>query len=97
MIIWMLLAMSTLSAFASIALTSANREATEAMRASMRQHGVAGIPVGCLLAIMSFAALGLWTWYAVDVQNWRFAAIVWVPVVARWLGALTTKRRRYTS
>jgi hypothetical protein len=32
--------------------------------------------------------VGLWTWYAFDVHDWRFAAIVWVPLLTRVLAAL---------
>jgi hypothetical protein len=35
--------------------------------------------------------IAAWTWYAVDVGDWRFAAIVWIPAIFTWIGRLANR------
>lgn len=92
MILWLLLGMSVVMTLASVALTAANAEATTASKAAFRKYGVAGAPLGCVITVVALANACLWTWYAFDVNDWRFAAIFWLPMTSRWIVAATKKR-----
>lgn len=96
MIVWLLLGMSLVMTLASVALTAANAEATAASRAAFRRYGVAGAPLGCVIAVVALVNACLWTWYAFDVHDWRFAAIAWLPMTSRWIVSATKKRADVT-
>lgn len=43
-------------------------------------------PLGCLAPASGLLGVGLWTGYAIDVGEWRFAAIAWMPLVCGFAG-----------
>ncbi len=68
-------------------------EATDAVRVIVKRNRFAGMPLGCLLSIFGLTLVGLWTWYAISVSEWRFAAIVWIPFISNLIGRLAVRRR----
>lgn len=44
------------------------------------------LAAGCVIVALAFATGALWTVYAVQVNDWRFAAVYWVPFAMGWLG-----------
>ncbi|HEX6970254.1 MAG TPA: hypothetical protein VF174_15775 [Micromonosporaceae bacterium] len=91
MIVWILLGLSLLTGALTMALTQVNPEYRRAHRAALKQVGVAGVPAGCVLAVAALLMVATWTWYAIDVGDWRFAAIAWVPALFTWIGRLATR------
>lgn len=86
MIVWLLLICSALFGFGGYALSQRNREAVEASKQIMRTRGTKAAPIGCLVAVVGYGTPVLWTIYAIQVHDWRFAAITWLPVAFRALG-----------
>jgi hypothetical protein len=82
MILWFMLGVSTLMAFTALALVSANAAARKDIEAAWRRHGVKGTPIGCTAVLASWALVALWVVYAVQVGEWRIAAIAVLPGVA---------------
>lgn len=94
MIIWMLLIVATLIGAYSAALTAANREAAQAAREATQRYGVAGVHAGCVIALLTLIAIALWTWYAIDVRDWRFAAIAWIPFLLNLVSRTVSDPKR---
>jgi hypothetical protein len=90
-ILWTLVALSTLSGALSLALTQVNPQYRKAHQAAIKHVSVTGIPAGCVLAVAAVLMIAAWTWYAVDVGDWRFAAIVWIPAIFTWIGRLANR------
>lgn len=85
MTVWLLLACSGLTSLGVFALYQANEAARADVKAALRRHGVVGSPMAVVVALCGWVALALWTVYAAQVGDWRFAAIPWAPLVARFL------------
>lgn len=92
MILTLILIAVALASMASLLLAVTNHEAAQAAQAVYKRNGIVGVPMGCVAGISAVLLLGLWTWYAVSVSDWRFAAITWIPFTARYLGQLATKK-----
>ncbi len=91
MIVWALLGAVTFVSVVNLALMSVNAEAEAAAKAVFRRQGLGGVPLGCLSPLLSIVIGGLWTWYAVDVGDWRFAALFWVPFAINWVGKIARR------
>lgn len=91
MILWLILATVTLASVLSVAVVGANREVSQATRAAMKQYGVAGCSLALIWMLSGLVIAALWTVYAYQVKDWRFAAIVWVPIVSRWISQAAEK------
>lgn len=94
MILNLLLVTISLISAISLAVAVTNAEAAWAVREVFRSKGMAGAPLGCAASVLGWIGLGLWTWYAVNVHDWRFAALVWIPFVTGVLGKVATKNPR---
>lgn len=85
----------TVCAMSVLALTIqlSNPEVAAAARAEMKRVGISGCSAVALMMLASLVSLGLWTWYGINVHEWRFLVIAWVPFCTGWLSKLATKRR----
>lgn len=75
MILWTLLTLSLLSGAFALGTAQANARVAADMRESMKRHGLRGVPLGCAHATISAAVIACWIAYAIQVGDWRFAAI----------------------
>ena len=99
MILWAMVMLSALTSGLNLASLDANAEARALGAEIYRRHGLnRAAPMGCLLTIASVANIGLWIAYAVEVDDWRFAAIPGLPwliaIVAYPLHTRLTRTRR---
>jgi hypothetical protein len=80
-VIWAILLVNTVSGALGLALVRANEEAAAASRAVLRAKGLTPTsgPIGCVLVLMGLCSPVLWVVYAVQVDDWRFAAATLVP------------------
>jgi hypothetical protein len=90
LLVWLLLAVTTLHSCVWQAISTNNR----AVAALLREHR-AKIRVSQSLSVFAqvlvLASMGLWTAYAVHVEDWRFAAIAWVPYVFGVIGRIAAR------
>lgn len=91
MILWLILAFVTLASALSVAVVNVNREVSRATKAAMDQHGIGGCSLTLIWMTSGLVVAVLWTVYAYQVKDWRFAAIVWVPIVFRWISQVAEK------
>lgn len=87
MMIWTILAITALSNVIAVALASAHERVTQATRAALKRERMGGglISLGLLLSLFNIALATCWTLYAFEVEDWRFAAITWIPIVLGWI------------
>lgn len=82
MIIWILVIVSAFTSALSLASLDANAEIRAMSAQVYRRHGLnRSAPMGCLIALGGVANLGLWIAYAIEADDWRFAAIFVMPWV----------------
>lgn len=93
MILNLILITVTLASVLSVATVAANREVSRATKAAMQEHGIAGCGLATIWMISGLGVAVLWTAYAYQQQEWRYAAIVWVPVVSRWISQAAEKAK----
>lgn len=91
MVLNLILAFVTLVSVLQVAVVAINREVSRATKAAMNQHGVAGCSLAWIWIICGLVVAVLWSIYAYQVHDWRFAAIVWVPIVFRWVAQVAEK------
>ncbi len=93
-LIWAIFGVACLATAANLALASTNASIYDAARAEVKAAGARGVPIGCLMAILGWVSVGLWTWYAFVVADWRFAGIVWIPVVGNIIVKVAGKQAK---
>ena len=91
MIITFILIAVCIGSAAGLTMVVVNAEAESAARSVFRSKGASGLYLGCLIPIVGLTMVGLWTAYAFQVSDWRFAAIVWVPYLSGLIGRFATK------
>lgn len=102
MILWILVILSVFISGLALASLDANAEIRAMSAEIYRKHGLnRSAPAGCLIALSALANIGLWVTYAIQVGDWRFAAIPLFPwlvgSVAIPLHKALTKNRRQVS
>ncbi len=90
--LWLILGAVTLVSGMRLALLSSNERIAAVTDDAIRREGLAGIPAGCLMALAGVATVSLWVVYAVQVDDWRFAAIPGVPFTFHWIGKAAARR-----
>lgn len=91
MILWAILGVNLLVAMTALAFTGANDEIVRQIHALSKSNPLhISKPAGCLFALCPLATASLWTVYAVQVDDWRFAAISWIPAGAGVLRRIVT-------
>jgi hypothetical protein len=93
-IINLILGMVCLQSLLALVLSTLNPRVGGEIDKATRTFKVQGLSLGCLFAVLGATVVGLWTWYAVEVQDWRFAAIVWFPFTVSYLGQWARKVQR---
>lgn len=93
MILNLILITVTLASVLSATLVSANREVSRATKAAMNQYGIARCSLTLIWMISGLGVAALWTMYAYQQQEWRYAAIIWAPIVIRWISQLAEKAK----
>lgn len=93
MILWLILAVVTLASVLSVAVVNINREVARVTNAAMKEHGIAGCSLALVWMLSGLTVAVLWSVYAYQVNDWRFAAIVWVPIVSRWISQAAEKAK----
>ena len=96
MILWFMLGVSTLIAFTTLALVSANAAARRDINAALRRHGVKGTPIGCTAILAGYALVALWVVYAVQVGDWRIGAVPLLPFVAGLISGIAGRDSKKT-
>lgn len=84
MTIWAILILTSAMATVGLATAQANEQLYRDLRVERRARMGVGLAVLFMLAAIATATL--WTIYAFQVGDWRFAAIQWIPVVMAWIG-----------
>jgi len=86
-VIWTILIATVVANLFGLALASANERVQQATRAAIKQQGGlrGGITTAVVAVLAGLTIATCWTVYAFQVDDWRFAAIAWVPVVAGWI------------
>jgi hypothetical protein len=85
MILWAMVMLSALTSGLNLATLDANAEVRALGAEIYKRNGLnRTAPIGCLITLASLANIGLWIAYAIDVNDWRFAAIPGLP----WLIAM---------
>lgn len=92
--LWAILVLTTLASTISLATASANRDLVREMRIEQRVRTSTGLIVTLMLASLAVAVL--WTLYAFQVGDWRFAAIQWMPIVLDWIGRAANRAKDKT-
>lgn len=92
MVVWLLLGAYCLASLSTLALTGRNEAASRAAAAAYRHGGVNAWPAGCLVMVCGWSVAVMWTVYAVHVDDWRFGAIGWLPVVTNLAVKVLTAR-----
>lgn len=95
MILWLLLAVATLTSVVNVAIATAHGEVTAVARAMMSRpdRSASAARIGCMMLVLAWTMGGLWTWYAFSVGDWRWAALFWVPFVINWIGKAAQPKR----
>lgn len=84
MIVWSLVIISAFTSALNLARLDATAEIRSLAKQIFKQHGLnAGAPIGCLSTLTNLTLLALWIAYAIQIGDWRFAAITCLP----WLVA----------
>lgn len=85
--IWTILITTVLTNLLALAVSSANERVHQATRAAVKRERKfrGGIVAGLLFMALGWTQATCWTVYAFQVEDWRFAAIAWVPIVAAWI------------
>lgn len=91
MIIWAILILNTLAAAIGVAFAGANDQLMRELRVENRARMGRGQAV--VLSLAALAVVVLWTVYAFQVHDWRFAAITGVPFVLGWIGRSAAKAK----
>jgi hypothetical protein len=94
MVVTLILILVSVASVLALAVVMVNREVAQATQTAMKQHGVAGCSLALIWMISGLAVAALWTVYAYQVRDWRFAAIVWIPIICRWIGNVAEKATR---
>lgn len=94
MVLNLILGMVCLQSLLALVLSTLNPRVGGEVDKVYKTTKVHGIGLGCLFAFLALIVVGLWTWYAVEVQDWRFAAIVWFPFTVGYLGNWARKIQR---
>jgi hypothetical protein len=90
----LILALVSLSSLLSLVLVTLNPKVVQASENAARQQRLYGVKLGCFWTLLSLTSLGLWTWHSVEQQDWRYAAIMWVPFTVGWIGHWARKVQR---
>lgn len=90
----LILATVTLASALGVALVGINREVTQATNVALRQNKISGCSLAIIYMISGLVVAVLWTVYAFQVKDWRFAAIFWIPIVFRWISQYAEKRMK---
>ena len=86
MILWLILAITSLQSILAIVSAAANQEYVAAFKDLRKRTQLkSSRATGVLLLMVAYAIAGLWTWYSVQTGDWRFAAIAWTPSAAKLL------------
>jgi hypothetical protein len=93
MVLNLILALVTLSSALSAAMVMVNREVSHAIKSTVKQYGWAGCSLTMVWMTSGLIVAGLWSLYAYQVHEWRFAAIIWVPIIFRWIGIAAEKAK----
>lgn len=81
--IWTILIATALINLVSLALAGANQRVHQATIAAIkREDGLrGGVTLGAVALLSGLSLATCWTVYAFQVEDWRFAAIAWIPIV----------------
>jgi hypothetical protein len=82
----------TLASALGMAVVSLNREVAQATNTALRENKISGCSLAIIYMISGLVVAVLWTVYAFQVKDWRFAAIFWIPIVFRWISRYAEKR-----
>lgn len=89
MTLWIILINSTVVSVIGLATAGVNEQIYRELRVHRRIRYSKGLIF--LLSLLSLCNVVLWTRYAFDVGDWRFAAIAGVPFVIGWIGRLAIR------
>lgn len=86
MIVTLILIVVSVGSLAGLLLVASNAslaaEAAAASNAVYSRKRITGCGPGLIAFCSAVAIVGLWTWYAVAIHDWRFAALAWVQILA---------------
>jgi hypothetical protein len=85
MILWTIFAATCFVNLVALLMAGANEQYVAQVNHIQKQKWRANVFGSLLLALVSYSIPFLWTWYAFDVGDWRFAALAWIPKVASWV------------
>ena len=93
MVLNLIVALVTLISLFQVLVIDLNKEVNQATREAMKRHGYAGCSLLTLSTLLAVGVGALWTWYAVQVHDWRFAAIFWIPFTFKTVGTLAQRSK----
>ena len=91
MVLTLIVIFVCVQALLGLILIHLNPTVARTAETAINQNKIHGMSLGCLWAIMGVISGSLWTWYAVQEQDWRFAAVAWVPLILGRLGGWARK------
>lgn len=88
MTLWWILGLATVGGLFNALYLAVNPNASKATSAAIRLVGFKAGPAACVVAICALLNAVLWITYSFEVQDWRFAAIWWIPAILAYVGRL---------
>ena len=89
MTLWLILAVSTLYATATLIGAAAQERAMMASRRELAADKRGRLLVGCIAPLGMLTTTSLWVVYSFEVGDWRFAAIAIIPgavgLIVKWM------------
>jgi hypothetical protein len=89
-ILWALLVVALMSSMSALVLSTAtaSQDVKPLMDALRRQRPKLAVRAGVVMTLCAAVNVALWLWLAIEVGDWRFAAVSWVPFLGGLLGRL---------
>lgn len=85
MTLWLLVGASFLASISSFTSSLQNKKLLKQVKIAAKQNGIYGFPILLLTGVSSFVMMVLWIVYAIEEEDFRFALIPLMPVLATYL------------